>query len=83
MYRLPTTLAHFFARKFTEQDLGMIKTVYPDAYELKYELVSPDETMDIIIELSKQNFADMNERKKTFHVLLLDRTKLHHEVKGI
>lgn len=72
-------------RNFTEQHMGMIKTIYPDAYKLKYEFVklpfSCDETLELVIEKSASYCADFSERKKVFERLLLEHTKFYHQVR--
>ena len=71
-------------RKFTEQHLGMIKAVYPDSYDLKYEILkqplSRDETLELIVDRTKSTCTNISERKKIFDKLLLDKAKLHHQV---
>ena len=65
----------------------MIKTVYPEAYELKYEFIklpfTRDESLELVIEVSASHSMDITERKKMFHKLLLEKTKFHHQVRNL
>lgn len=60
----------------------MIKTVYPESYELNYEMVktafSGKESLELVIKLPRG--ADSAMRVKKFNSLLLERTLKLHQV---
>ncbi|KAK7590156.1 hypothetical protein V9T40_001769 [Parthenolecanium corni] len=68
-------------RRFTEEHLGQIKAIYPEAFKLSRQLVkvpmSREKSYELIIEIP--NHTKSSEREKIFHDSLIERTKLHHQ----
>lgn len=70
-------------RNFTEQHLGKIKAVYPESYELSRQRMKlpmfRNETYELVIYIPEGN-RDSVKRQNTFYNLLLEKSKLYHEV---
>ena len=70
-------------RRFTEEHLAKIKAVYPDAFNLSRQLVklpmNREKSYELIIDFP--DHASNSEREKAFHDCLIERTKIHHQVR--